>query len=237
VPVVLGTTRDETRLFLFTNPAYVRRWFGIVPRVRDAQQYEIAAEYTSKMWKAAAADEPATRLRRVQGPNVWVYRFDWHEEPTILGTDLSVMLGAAHAFEVPFVFGHFDLGREANVIWTKANEPGRAALSAAMMSYWAEFAWTGDPSAGRHGELPRWGAWDDERPQFLVLDTPAAGGIRTSSEVLTKATVVAAIEADPRMPSRGEKCACYGTLTQWPGRFTRDDYAAACATFPLARRP
>jgi hypothetical protein len=28
-------------------------------------------------------------------PNVFVYRFDWHDEPTVLGADLSVILGAA----------------------------------------------------------------------------------------------------------------------------------------------
>ena len=66
------------------------------------------------------------------------------------------MLGAAHGFEIPFVFGHFDLGRAGNVIFTKENEPGRKALSAQMMSYWAEFAYTGAPGRGRDRQLPEW---------------------------------------------------------------------------------
>src|SRR5205814_5915683 len=156
VPVMLGTTRDENKLFLFTNPKLVRRWFGVFPQVLDRRRYELSAEYTPKMWKAAAADEPAMRLRAGGAERVWVYRFDWDEEPTILGADLGHLLGASHAFEIPFEFGHFDLGRDGNMIWTKENEPGRVALSAAMMSYWAEFARAGDPGAGRGHELPRW---------------------------------------------------------------------------------
>ena len=46
-------------------------------------------------------------------PDVFVYRFDWDEEPKLLGADLQPMLGAAHGFEIPFVFGHLDLGRRA----------------------------------------------------------------------------------------------------------------------------
>src|SRR5439155_25661457 len=134
------------------------------------ERYELSAEYTSKMWKARAADELAMRLHT----GVWVYRFDWDEEPTVLGADLPALLGASHGFEIPFVFGHFDLGPEGNRIWTKENEPGRMALSAAMMSYWAEFARAGDPGSGRKGGLPRWQAWDGtgkDGPTFVVFDT------------------------------------------------------------------
>ncbi len=111
VPVILGTTRDENKLFLFADPKRVRRWFWVVPRLRDARHYNLSAEYLAKMWKANGADEPAAAMRATQGPSVFVYRFDWDEEPTILGADLPIMLGAAHGFEIPFVFGHFDLGR------------------------------------------------------------------------------------------------------------------------------
>ena len=238
VPVMLGTTRDETKLFLFTNPKLVRRWFGILPVVHDRQRYELNAEYEAKMWKAGAADEVALRLRRAGASKVYVYRFDWDEEPKVLWADLGQLLGAAHAFEIPFVFGHFDLGRQGNIIWSKDNEPGRLALSAAMMSYWAEFAHAGDPATGRHGELPRWRAWDGARkgaPTFAILDTPAGGGIRMSSEVVTKASVVAEIEADPRLPTQREKCEQFRELALFSQHYTREEYAAAreCREYPL----
>ena len=35
VPIVIGTNRDENKLFLFLDPQHVRRWFGVLPQVRD----------------------------------------------------------------------------------------------------------------------------------------------------------------------------------------------------------
>src|SRR5262249_6412711 len=107
VPVMVGTNRDENKLFMFADPARVRRWFWIVPRLRDPDAYQVDAESLARMWQVTGAAEPAAALSRSQREPVFVYRFDWDEEPTLLGTDLSQMLGAAHAFEIPFVFGHF----------------------------------------------------------------------------------------------------------------------------------
>src|SRR5215510_12334194 len=106
----------------------------------------------ASMWKATGADMPATAMAGAH-PAVYVYRFDWDEEPTLLGANLGVMLGAAHALEVPFVFGHFVLGRESNVIFTEDNAPGREALAKKMMSYWAQFARSGAPGRGGDGTL------------------------------------------------------------------------------------
>ena len=119
----------------------------------------------------------------------------------MLGADLSRMLGAAHAFEIPFVFGHWELGKQGNVIFTDAEPPGREALSAQMMVWWAQFARTGDPGRGRDGALPEWLRWTDS-PQQMVLDTPAGGGSRPSSEGETRAGLIAAIDADPRLPTQ-----------------------------------
>src|SRR4029453_10467588 len=118
--------------------------------------YQPIAECQARMWKATGADGPAQALSASQREPVFVYRFDWDEEPTLLGADLSQMLGAAHAFEVPFVFGHFDLGRDGNVIFTEQNRPGREALSQQMMGYWAQFARTGDPGRGPRDTEPAW---------------------------------------------------------------------------------
>jgi len=244
VPVMVGTNRDENKLFMFGDPAAVRRWFWIVPRLRDPQRYNLSADYLSKMWKATGADEPAARMHASGAPGVFVYRFDWSDEPTLLGADLSVMLGAAHGFEIPFVFGHFDLGREGNMIFTKANEPGRTALAAQMMSYWAEFACTGAPGRGRDGRLPEWMAWDDSAPsapKFLVLDTAAGGGVRMSADTVTRAGVLAAIDADPRLPTQRDKCAIFHDLAKWSARFTKKDYPTAgrngCAQYPFDAYP
>jgi para-nitrobenzyl esterase len=227
VPVILGTNRDENKLFMLYDRDLVQWVFGIFPRLRDAERYNLRADYLSKMWKAGAVDEPATRMREVQGTGVYAYRFDWDEEPKILWSDLSVQLGAAHGLEIAFVFGHFDLGSEGARIFTQENEPGRKELSARMMSYWAEFAYNGDPGSGRDGRLPRWSPWDDSQPEsakFIVLDTEAGGGIQMSSETVSRASIVAELEADPRFAGQAERCEMLAELATWPGRFTEEDY-------------
>ena len=53
-------------------------------------------------------------------------------------------------------------------------------LSKTMMSYWAEFAYNGDPAKGRKGDLIRWETWNnlENENKFLIIDTPQDGGVR-----------------------------------------------------------
>ena len=212
VPVMLGTNKDENKTFMFPNPKYVRRWLPIFPRLRDEASYNATAAALTSAWKLAGADAPAGAMQRGGWSDVYVYRWDWDEEPTLLGADLSVMLGAGHGFEIPFVFGHWFLGPSADVVFTDDNAPGREALSAHMMSYWTAFARAGRPGRGRAGDLPEWTAWgarSARAPGFMVLDTEAGGGLRMSSEALTAQDVIAQVEADPHLGSGEARCAVY----------------------------
>ncbi len=154
VPVILGTNRDESKLFMVASSRYVARFFG-VPRLRDAEQFEREASYRSRFWKAYGVDEPAAAMRRVQGPSVFAYRFDWDEQPSVLGADVGRMLGAAHFMEVPFVFGQWQIGPTLSFVFDQDNAPGRLALSDAMQSYWGEFAWRGGALRAVRGTRPR----------------------------------------------------------------------------------
>lgn len=244
VPVILGTNRDENKLFLFADPRRVRKLFWFVPRLRDAARYHLSAEYLSSMWKAVAADELATAMRRAGSPAVFVYRFDWDEEPTVLGADLAAMLGAAHGLEIPFVFGHYDLGPEGNRIFTKHNRPGREELSAKMMSYWSAFAADGKPGRGRDGLLPEWTPWESGNsgePRFLVFDTADDGGVRMAGGELTRGGLLATLKNDPRLPSTRDKCTILREMAEWALGITRDQYPEVndhlCADFPFERYP
>jgi para-nitrobenzyl esterase len=236
VPVMLGTNRDENKIFMFTSPVWVKRWLGILPRfVEDPNIYDAVADTMARMWKATGADEPATAMVASGARDVFVYRFDWDEEPTILGSDLSRMIGAAHGLEFPFVFGHFDLGREARPLFNAANEPGRNELSAAMMSYWAAFARTGNPDRG-DGKRPAWPAWSAST-DYIVLDTPAGGGIRTASKTMTREAVLKGVETDPRFADPRAKCLVYHDLVAWTGTLTRYAYDTKCQAFPFDAYP
>jgi para-nitrobenzyl esterase len=237
VPVMVGTNRDEFRLFLFPDPTRIRRVLWIFPRFVNERTYLASADARSRMWEATGADGPAAALHRSE-PNVFVYRFDWDEEPRILGSDLSKMLGASHGFEIPFVFGHFDFGRGARMIYTEANRPGREALSHSMMSYWAAFAKNGDPGRGLDGTLTPWTPWDDSSEtasKYIILDTSAGGGLRMGNEIETPKKVVAEVDSDPRLTTQAERCEILGALASWSWGFTKEEYAshAGCAAYPL----
>ncbi len=214
VPVMVGTNRDEDKLFLFANPQNTWRLLWLFPRLNEPDRFEAMAEHGSRLWKATGADEPAAALQNGGAPGVYVYRFDWDEEPSALGSDFSQMLGAAHGFEIPFVFGHFDLGEEASALWTDENEPGRKKLSEQMISYWVNFADTGAPGRGRDGDLPPWGT----APAFLVFDTDAGGGLRMTTEVVREEDVFAAARTDARLGIGEQKCAFLEQLRQRSSR-------------------
>lgn len=239
VPVMLGTNRDENKLFMYIDDEWVWQIFGIIPWVYDSRMYDLNAEYMAKMWKAVGADEPAAALTASGNENVFVYRFDWDEEPRRLGVDLAQILGASHGFEIPFVFGHFDLGRAANIIFTKANLPGREELASRMMSYWTEFAYSGAPGRGREGNLPPWESWGEGR--FLVLDTEAGGGLRLAGDTVTQTGLIAALGADPRLVEPRERCRVLRSLARWSWGFGAEDYVrafdGACAAYPIAGYP
>jgi para-nitrobenzyl esterase len=214
VPVIAGTNRDESKLFMAFDREYVRLWFRVLPSLRDPIRYQRDAEYQSLAWKLNGADDPARWMRAVQGPSVFAYRFDWDEEDSFLWVDWSEVLGAAHAFEIPFVFGDFEIPLLRS-LYAEDDLPSREKLSRAMMSYWAEFAASGAPGRGKAGDLPAWSAWDESEPaseRFLVFDSEAGGGIRMSPEAVTANSLVTRMLADERFASSEERCAFLARL-------------------------
>jgi para-nitrobenzyl esterase len=231
VPFISGTNRDENRLFLFLDPERSTRVLGIFPRLRDEANFTATADTMSRFWKFGAVDEPLQAMAKAGATALYAYRWDWRGEPTVLGGDLSVMLGAAHALEVPFVFGHFDMG-PLNLLFTKENEVGREALSKQMRQLWASFARDGVPGAP-------WTAFDAAGDTHLLLDVDAKG---TTSAKMTPALdeprrIIADLLTDPRLPTAKEKCGVLREMTQWGQSFTREQYGAleVCRAYPLEK--
>ena len=197
-PVLAGNTRDEGKLF----PTFLPLVGGAVGRLlNDATVFSTAFNYnpeappasTIEQWIPSSylpATTPATGFNpkteqltrqfflasrdsvlsalKTQQSNIWYYRFDWDELPS----PFDVIYGAAHAFELPFAFGNFGPSLYANISYTRANQPGRLALSDAMMRTIAAFARSGDPNNAALGT--KWPTW----PSTLVFDaTPSAKAI------------------------------------------------------------
>ena len=194
VPVLAGNTRDEGKLF----PTFLALFgTGSGRLVSDQQLFDIQFDYdpdappqiTIEQWipfqylpvtkpggfnamtelldtlfMQAAADNVLATLKSQQ-KEVWYYRFDWDEEPA----PFNDIYGAAHAFDLPFIFGNFGPSLFSNVANSTANRPGRLALSQAMMAALAAFARHGDPNAPQALGAP-WPAW----PAQLIFDaTPS----------------------------------------------------------------
>jgi para-nitrobenzyl esterase len=241
VPVILGSNRDESKLFLLATSDAVARFAGIPLWFKDERRYDMTAQYQSLAWKASGVDDPAVALRGSQGPTVYAYRFDWDEEPKVLWLDFSRLLGAAHGLEIPFVFGSMALMGAEPLVFDEDRMPAARTLSDRMMSYWAEFAYSGDPGRGRGGDLLPWHAWEPSAaaaPRFMIFDTEIDGGLRMSSDSVTLESVVERAQADPQFSDQRERCEFYRGLVVNEERFGEDDYAAMpCGDHSLADFP
>ena len=204
VPMIFGTNRDESKIFMAFDPSQVTRAFGLPLWPKDADRYNLMAEYSARAWKLRGVDEPARR-RREAGLPVWTYRWDWDEQGRRLGLNVTQLLGAAHGLEIPFVFNHFDVGSQSGLLYHEDNAEGRERLARQMMGYWASFARDLDPGTGG-GQGPRWQPFEERLAVgHLRLDT--APGPEMTSVAETLEGLLADLAADPRLDSVAARCA------------------------------
>ncbi len=240
VPVILGTNKDEEKLFLLYDKEYTSQVFGFIPTIRDRHRYMRDAATITRIWRMMAVDEVAEDLSLAMPGQVFSYRFDWDEEPSFLWTDLGELIGAAHGFEIPFVFGHWDLGPSSHRLFNDGNSAGRQVLGSAMRSYWAEFARNGRPGTGHDGKQPEWLAWQHGSSRFAVLDTPGDGGVRMSAGRDSTDAIVSTILADESYQSLRRRCTALAAINNWaPLAFTAEDFREAggglCRSFELRK--
>jgi para-nitrobenzyl esterase len=165
VALLVGTNRDENRLWSAFNPSHaaldddklLRR---ARVRLRDhaervTRQYRARVATPAHAWDAIETDRmfgaPAHRLARAHARHgaAFVYRFDW-VSPALEGA-----LGACHALEIPFVFGTH---RDERLVPLVGSGSSVDALSETMQAAWLAFARRGDPSHGALGDWPRYAA-------------------------------------------------------------------------------
>lgn len=177
VPVILGSNRDEYRTFLADKPEHSKLLFGKLPLLHDRAAYVAESTLLSRAWRALHVDEPADAMLAGGHEAVWTYRFDWDEAPAIPFVRPDILLGAAHAMEMPFVFrdtgGEFDIFK----VNTPFNRKGRLQVAQAMGDAWSSFARDGAPTLAGNVGWPR-RALSDE-PDSLVFDTERDGGLRS----------------------------------------------------------
>lgn len=217
VPIILGINKDENKLFNFFNKDLVRNFFNRFFLVKDRFYYDLLSDYQSLAWRSNGLDTPADMIEKSGQDNIYAYRFDWDEEPKILGMDFSLLLGAAHAFEIPFIMGDFDLGNQTSFIYDKNKIPERDILSSNMMQYWSEFAKTGDPNKGSKKDLERWNRWksNDDNSQIMILDTISSGGVRMIDSYVPIEALVGVFDNDLRSEKVKDRCAFLEIAFSW----------------------
>lgn len=181
VPVMIGSNRHETTLFVANDRELfeldgrglaerTRRIYGDdTDEVLDTYRTAYPDLGPSDLYFVLASD--GTRFRSIQlaeakiergktlrnAAPVYMYRFDW------LTPAWEGRFRAAHAFEIPFVFGNAQLNDEIT-----GGGPDAVALAAKMRDAWIAFARSGDPN---HSELPSWPAYDTtDRATMLFND-------------------------------------------------------------------
>jgi len=202
VPVLASNTRDEAKLFptfLALSPALggvsgrlvsdatlfntqfnynpdaapsitIDQWIPAqyLPVTTPVTGFNAKTDLLNAIFFGVSRDNMLNALKAQQA-GVWYFRFDWDEEPA----PWNDIYGAAHAFDLPFVFGNFGPSLFSKVANSTANAPGRIALSSAMMASVAAFARNGDPNNATLGVT--WPAW----PSKLLFDASATAKVIT----------------------------------------------------------
>ena len=225
VPVILGTNRDEPALFMAWNPDWTETFLWIFRSLKDEAAYLRAVKYGALAWKARGVDELAEAMTRSGNRQVYAYRFDWDEQDTVMGYDLSKALGAAHAMELPFVFDSYHL---IPIDGLFPPSEARDGLARSIRDYWGRFAATGKPDRGSTRKNPPWVSWGTTGLTSLILDTPRDGGIRMTDTRVSLQAVAEMLAADPDVASEAERCDLYRRAFVWVGGVNLQTLAPQC---------
>ena len=180
VPLLIGTTRDESAFFTVGNPALAQldgeglfRWTRrlspdpteserVIAGVRGARTSRGEPVTPRDLWVAVSTEFvfrlPSVRLADAHagvadaGVGTYCYLFTW-ESPAFGG-----YLGSCHALEIPFVFG--TVHNPAVQGFCGGGEEA-FALSDVIRQGWTNFARSGSPGA--------WPTWDAGRRTTTVL--------------------------------------------------------------------
>jgi len=175
VALLIGTNRDEAKMFMVADPAnrdpdeeVLHRRIDAIFRANDvvlsptdvidgyrtARSSRGEAVDPREIWSAIETDRMfrigsirAAQTQAAQAP-AYMYLFTW-ESPAMGGA-----LGSCHALEIPFVFGTLS---KPNIDRFAGAGPDAERLSGQMMDAWLAFARGGDPNTE---SIPPWPAYD-----------------------------------------------------------------------------
>jgi para-nitrobenzyl esterase len=225
--IILGTNRDEHKLFMSGNPRFVKTvlpkfisnlhpTLGLWTKQRNEKFYDAYSRYQSDAWKLDAVDNASRYISKINKNNVYAYRFDWDDEPKFLGMNFSKLLGAAHALEIGFVFNSPEIidGQESglsDILYKKENAIFDKNLSISMSQYWVNFAYDGNPNSNPYSLEVKWDHWENKiNERFIIFDTENDQGIRMNNAILSEDSILQNLSSENL--SIKQKCIIFDDL-------------------------
>ncbi|MBC8477565.1 MAG: carboxylesterase family protein, partial [Dehalococcoidia bacterium] len=188
VPLIIGTNRDESALFVAGDPRRRRleeselrerlsRRLGdrldsiidVYKKTRpDATPWDLYIGITSEDRRLGCIELAERKLAGGDAP-VYMYLFTWESDYK------GYLFKACHALEIPFVFDNPDSAL------VTGERPDKAELAAAMSEAWIAFARSGDPS---HAGIPKWQPYTIDNRATMLIDVPCRIEIDPAREEL-----------------------------------------------------
>jgi len=213
VPVILGSNRDEVKIWLAFSEYLVDVDYSVsgslfnLPKVviKDEDAYEAFSYYRSAAWKIRGVNEPLESLASAGNQNLYSYRFDWDDQRKFIIGDFKQLFGAAHALEIPLLLGNTKLvggPPVSNFMYPRGIS--KFYTSRNMMKFWTNFAKYGKP--GESTNKIEWTPYKknkDNESLFMILDNKK--NLKMSSDNITLKTLSEELYVDKRL-NEEEKC-------------------------------
>ena len=248
VPLMIGSNRDESKLFMVLDPTFVNFVAGLPVGAKDPAFYALSSQYTTDAMKATSVDLIASTLSRTVGqPGVWAYRFDWDEEP---GSGPIIGAWTWASCSVPVTVWR---SPSSSSISTSSWRPPLLRWSTRRRTLPEGSNWgaacppTGRSSPttatpGPEGAGPKSPGLPGttsapENDKFIIFDTSADAGIRMSSDAITLEGLYADLLAETGFTTQEQHCGMYVRLFGGTVLWDDTDYlnlgTEGCSAYPV----
>ena len=229
VPTIVGSTRDEVKIWLAFSEYFVTldnsatSFLFDLPKVvlKDEDAYEAFSYYRSNAWKIRGVTDPIKSLAKSGNSQLYSYRFDWDDHRKLVLADFKKLFGAGHALEIPLLTGSTKLvggPPVSNFLYPKGISYFYTSRN--MMKFWSNFAKYGKPGYSTNNIKWELYNFDENNISYIVLDKRK--NLKMSSDNLTFKQLSQEVFLDERL-SELEKCVVLYQMFTYVGNDIYDE--------------